>query len=239
MSIEEELSTKIAGEIVLSIDPGKAIRKWRETFGLSRADLAQKLRVSPSVITDYEGGRRKSPGAKMVRKMVSAFMESDREGGCRVLRSFERLLGKSSATEAILDIREFAFPVKAKEIQHIVQGVAVANEGLLEKDIYGYTALDSLKAILEMSSDDFLRVYGLTSERALVFTKVSSGRSPFVAIRVASIKPGMVVLHGLKSVDPLGIKIAEKEKIPVILSRIESAEDLIEELRNIGGNRWR
>jgi len=42
-----------------------------------------------------------------------------------------------------------------------------------------------------------------------------------------------VVLHGVDTIDPLGIKIAEKEKIPVILSGIEKVEDLIAGLRKI------
>jgi putative transcriptional regulator len=234
LDIEEEFSKKIAGEIVLSSDPNKTLKKWRETFGLSKTELANKLNISISVVCDYEGGRRKSPGTKMVKKIISALIKSDTERGAPLLKYYERSMGKYESG-AILDIKEFSSPLKASEICDIVKGTVVINEGLMEKKLYGYTALDSLTAILEMSSDEFLKVYGLSSERALVFTKVSSGRSPFVAIRVASIKPGLVVLHGLKSVDPLGLKIAEKEKIPVVLSSFENVSYLIEELgKNTG-----
>lgn len=229
MGIREELSIKIAGEIVLSNEPSRAIRKWREIFGVTQSNLAGSIGVSASVISDYESGRRKSPGAGMVRKIVDALIESDEKKGLQVLRAYERIGGVK--TSAILDMREFTSPVRAREICRIVKGTAVANEKLLNKNIYGYTALDGPKAILELNSDGFLKIYGSTSERALIFTKVSSGRSPFVAIRVSSIKPGLVVLHGLKSVDALGIKIAEKEKIPVVLSRIESVDELVRELR--------
>ncbi len=229
MGAKEELSIKIAGEIVLSNEPSRAIRKWRELFGVTQSSLAGSIGVSASVISDYESGRRKSPGAGMVRKIVDALIESDEGKGLQVLRAYERIGGVK--TGAILDMREFTSPVRAREICRIVKGTAIANEKLLNKNIYGYTALDSPKAILELNSDGFLKIYGSTSERALIFTKVSSGRSPFVAIRVSSIKPGLVVLHGLKSVDALGIKIAEKEKIPVVLSRIESVEELLNELR--------
>lgn len=229
MGAREELSIKIAGEIVLSREPSKTIKKWREIFGVTQSGLAESIGVSASVVSDYESGRRKSPGAGMVKRIVDALIESDEEKGSRVLRAYERM--SAEKTNAILDIREFASPIKGTEMQRIVRGVAVANERLLNKNIYGYTAVDSLKAILELNSDGFLKIYGSTSERALIFTKVSSGRSPFVAIRVSSIKPGLVVLHGLKSVDALGIKIAEKEKIPVVLSKIESAEELLRELR--------
>jgi putative transcriptional regulator len=228
--MEEEFSKIIAGEIVLSDDVGRTLRKWREIFGLSKTELANRLNISTSVISDYEGGRRKSPGSKMVKKIVSALIESDLERGGPIINSYKKASLRLESG-AILDIKEFSSPMKVREIKDIVRGYVVVNEELIDKELYGYTVLDSLKAILEMSSDEFLKVYGLTSERALVFTKVSIGRSPFVAIRVASIKPGLVVLHGLKKVDPLGIEIAKKEKIPVILSSIEDTSTLISELR--------
>lgn len=235
MDVKQELSVRMAGEIVTSREPSKSIKKWREIFGATQQELAQKLLISASVISDYESGRRRSPGARMVSKLVSALIESDEKRGAQVLRAYERMLGGSFKTDAILDIREFSSPIKARDIARAVRGAAIANKELLNKDIFGYTALDSIKAILEMNSDEFLRIYGLTSERALIFTRVSSGRSPFIAIRVSPIKPGLVVLHGLSKVDELGIKIAEKEKIPVILSKIESTEELLKELRKNTG----
>lgn len=232
MDARHVLSTRMAGEIVISASPARTIKKWRSVFGVSQCDLASKLGVSPSVISDYESGRRKSPGAEFVKRVVDALIDVDIGKGSQVIRGYERLLDGGAMTGAVMDMREFAFPLKAEEVCRIVEGTPIANEDLLKKDIYGYTALDGPRAILELSSDEFLRIYGLTSERALVFTKVSAGRSPFVAIRVSPLKPGLVILHGLKKVDPLGIKIAEREKIPVILSGIQSEEALIEALRD-------
>lgn len=231
MGIEDELSTKIAGEIVLSREPSKTIRKWRELFNITQVSLADKLGMSASVISDYESGRRRSPGAKLIRKIVEAILEVDEERGSQVIRAYERMSSGGIRAEAIIDIREFASPTTVEDICKIVNGRVVANKQLLEKPIYGYTVIDSLKAILDLSSDEFLRLYGLTSERALIFTRVSSGRSPFVAIRVSSIKPGLVVLQGLDTVDALGIKIAERERIPVILSKIEDVKKLVKTLR--------
>jgi putative transcriptional regulator len=222
----------MAGEIVISSSPAKTIKKWRNVFGVSQGDLATRLGVSPSVISDYESGRRKSPGSELVRKFVDALIDVDVSRGSQVVRGYERLLDGGAMTGAVMDMREFAFPMSADEVCRIVEGTPIANSDLLKKDIYGYTALDSPRAILELSSDEFLRIYGLTSERALVFTKVSGGRSPFVAIRVSPIKPGLVILHGLKEVDPLGILIAKREKIPVILSGIDNEDELIEALRS-------
>ena len=61
--MSDEFREKIAGEITLAAEPGKTIRKWREEFGLSQYELADAMEVSHSVISDYESGRRKSPGA--------------------------------------------------------------------------------------------------------------------------------------------------------------------------------
>ncbi len=232
MDARRELSTRMAGEIVTSTSPAKTLRKWRVVFGVSQRDLASGLNVYPSVVSDYESGRRKSPGSEFVKRVVDALIDVDIGRGSHVIRHYGRRLDGGMKSSAVLDMREFAFPLKGEDVCEIVKGVPIANGNLLKKEVYGYTALDSLMAILEMSSDEFLRIYGLTSERALVFTKVSCGRSPFVAIRVSPIKPGLVILHGLDKVDPLGIKIAEREKIPVVLAGIESADDMIKALRN-------
>lgn len=233
MGIREDLSVKIAGEIVISVAPNKTIKKWREVFGISQVGLARNLGISPSVVSDYESGRRRSPGAKMVKKIVDAFISEDKRKGSRVLKAYERVDKGPSLSSAVLDMQEFPLPVKAREITRAIAGTPLVNEELLDKDIYGYTVLDSVKAILELSSEEFLGIYGMTSERALIFTNVTMGRSPFVAIRVSSIKPGLVVLHGLKEVDPLGLKIAAKERVPVVLSRAPTQEDMIQGLRGL------
>jgi len=73
---------------------------------------------------------------------------------------------------------------------------------------------------------------GLTSERAIVFTNVERGRSPMIAIRVAPIKPAVVILHGPKrSVDPLAIVLADREHIPLVLSLASYVDEIVEKLR--------
>ncbi|MHA2315052.1 MAG: helix-turn-helix domain-containing protein [Candidatus Hermodarchaeia archaeon] len=46
------------------------MRKWREQFGVAQHDLAKQLGISPSVISDYESGRRKSPRVDTIRKFA-------------------------------------------------------------------------------------------------------------------------------------------------------------------------
>ncbi|AHF80765.1 helix-turn-helix domain-containing protein [Thermococcus paralvinellae] len=230
---KEALAKRIAGEITLSSDPGKTMRKWREIFGISQTELAEYLGVSSSVISDYEGGRRKSPGASTIRKFVEALLEIDEKRGGNVIKAFSKTLGSEFPTSAILDIREFALPVTVKDIVDAVKGEVAANIDLLDRRIYGYTVVDSIQAILEMSSEEFLKLYGWTTERALVFTKVTTGRSPMIAIRVQGLKPAVVVLHGVKRLDELAVKIAEKERVPLVVSKVESESELIMNLRKL------
>lgn len=80
----DEFSEKIAGDITMSSEPGRTIRKWREEFALSQQQLADNMGVSNSVISDYESGRRKSPGVAVIRKMVDSFISLDAKNGSPV-----------------------------------------------------------------------------------------------------------------------------------------------------------
>ena len=96
--------------------------------------------------------------------------------------------------------------------------------------------VDSVRAILTLSANDFMRLVGSTTERALVFTGVSFGRSPMVAVRLYPLKPRMVVLHGVKEdgIDrDLAPKIAESEQIPLLVSRSPTVSSLMEALRGL------
>mgnify|MGYP002626404701 CR=1 FL=1 len=75
----QEFMQQIAGEIAISPDPGKTIRKWREEFGRSQHQLADDMGISHSVVSDYESGRRKSPGVAVIKKMVEIGRASCRE----------------------------------------------------------------------------------------------------------------------------------------------------------------
>jgi len=93
--------------------------------------------------------------------------------------------------------------------------------------------LDSIRAIYALSGFDFYRIFGATTERALIFTRVGLGRSPLVAIRVSQLKPRMVILHGPKVVDPLAIDLAEKERIILALSSLPDESSFLEALSKL------
>ena len=71
-SLREILARRIAGEIILSGTPGATMRKWRELFAVSQITLSDTMGLSSSgVISDYESGRRKSPGANSSEDLSS------------------------------------------------------------------------------------------------------------------------------------------------------------------------
>src|SRR6056297_2131692 len=87
-----ELAEKIAGEITLSDDPGATLRKWRTDFDVSQTELATQLGVSSSVISDYESGRRESPGIALVNRLVYALLDIDERRGGDNIRQYARVL---------------------------------------------------------------------------------------------------------------------------------------------------
>lgn len=210
--MREQLREKIAGEITLSADAGKTIRKWREEFGISQQEMARNLGISPSVISDYESGRRKSPGIAIIRRMVDGLLDLDERSGGRVMKKYD--LGEKH--DCIISINEFRTSLLAEEFMDLIEAQAL-NQGVsLDRHIHGYTIIDSIKAITALSSSDYLKIYGWSSERALIFTGVKFGRSPMIAIRAHPLKPSMVGYHRPDHVDDLAIKLATLEGIPLI-----------------------
>ena len=88
-------------------------------------------------------------------------------------------------------------------------------------------------SITSLTSFEYMKIYGWTSERALIFTGISTGRSPMVAIRVHPMKPALIVYHKPERMDDLALKLAKTETIPLVVTRLP-LERLLEVLREIG-----
>lgn len=217
----DQLELTIAGEITLSKDPGSAMKKWREIFGISQTELSEFLKVSSSTISDYEGGRRKSPGIGVISRFVDALLEMDKRAGGTIRKQLEK---EFKPREEVFDVHEFKKGIPGDEFAEKIGARAVANPGRLKKTtVYGYTLIDSLKVIIEVPVHEYMQMYGKTPERALIFMHVETGRSPLIAVKVGrfstEMRPNIVVLHGIDKVDPIAIKIAEAEKIPLLVTK--------------------
>jgi len=222
--IRQQLAEKMAGEITLSDSPGKALKKWRTSFQIAPGVLADRLDISPSVISDYESGRRKSPGTGVVGKIVDTLLDIDEENGSQYIKKFAKLLFSDYDDEVIYDIHDFAAQVSIQELAELLDCELICGE--LKSDIFGYTVVNSLNAIVNLSPSEFNKIYGWSTERALIFTDVSSGKSPMIAIRVTPFKPPYVVLQGIKKEDvhPLVKLLAEKDRITVLCTEMSVPE---------------
>ncbi|MCW4048660.1 MAG: transcriptional regulator [Candidatus Bathyarchaeota archaeon] len=227
--IRDTLAKRIAGEIVLSVNPGKIMRKWRGLLEVSQTAMAGALELSPSVVSDYETGRRKSPGSGFIKRYVEALLLIDESRGGNYIRQLSRITIDPS--DVFIDIREFMSPVSAREIIESVDGRVYSGEERLDQDVFGYTIVDSIKAIQMLSGLDFYRIFGTTSERALIFSGVSKGRSPLIAVKISPFKPRIIVLHGVEGeIDPLAVQLAKHEGIPLAVSELNSEEELVDAL---------
>ena len=218
MNIRDALSEKIAGEVTLSPKPGQTIRKWRGVFGISQTELANHLKLSPSVISDYESGRRKSPGIQTVKKIIQAFIQIDETRGGKILHQYDSMV---DTQEGIMEIMEYPFSINAEKFIKEIEGNVLTTSDIgLKKNVKGFTLVDSVKTIEAINSGDYNRLYGWSTERAIIFTGIRYGRSPMIAIRVHPVKPTVVVYHRPGSVDALAVKLADRENIPLVVTNI-------------------
>ncbi|MGE5188303.1 MAG: helix-turn-helix domain-containing protein [Betaproteobacteria bacterium] len=229
-SLREVLARRIAGEIILSGNPGSTMRKWRELFAVSQTSLSDAMGLSSSVVSDYESGRRKSPGAKFIRRFVLALLHLDDQKGSRFIREFAKLT--SSPSMAVVDLREFPIPVRVEYLCKAIGGEVLACKEKYVKEVNGYTVVDSRRAVEAYSGADYSQLFGATTDRALVFTNVESGALPMMIVRVSSLKPRIVVFHKTLP-DQESIRIAEYEQIPLIYSTAPSVEQLVKSLRKL------
>ena len=215
---KEILAKRIAGEIVLSDEPSKTIQKWRNIFKIPQRTLANELKIMPSVISDYENGRRKSPGIKIIRRIVGAMINLDEKVGGKIIREFSSMPTKTNINNSVIDMKEFTKGIAVKDFCKKINANLIVRKDMEAAKLYGYSIVDALKAIVELSPNEMVRLYGLTNEKALLFIGAHSGRSSLVALKIANIRPGLVVLQTKeKDIDVLARRIAHIEGIPVAL----------------------
>jgi len=208
-----EIISKIAGNVIISDNPGQMLKIWRQRLKIKQIILAKQMNISPSVISDYESGRRSSPGVIFMKKYIKSLVEIDKITN----KTLNRLLKEEHS--AIIGIGEFKKPLTASKLKTLLNVKILNGKDQLKTKLYGYTILDSINTIYLLSGIDFYKIFGATTERVLIFTRVGLGRSPLVAIRVSRLKPRMVILNGPNQVDELAIELSKRENIILGISK--------------------
>ena len=229
----ERLAEKLASEIILSKNPSHTFRSWREQFAVSQQDLASQIGVSPSQLSDYEKGRRKNPSLNLMKKVIAGLISLDEIRGAPTIKKYSMDL----QDEAIIDIAEFTVGINPSVLIEVIEGELQKehegeSENYIRRPIMGYTLIDSILGVLRFSSMDYMKVYGRSTERALLFTKVAYGRSPMIAVRSHPIKPAMVIYIKPDTVDRLAIRLARLERIPRVTTELD-VEELSRRLRKL------
>ena len=175
---ELSAAEKMAGEITLSDSPGKALKKWRMSFNIPQGVLSEHLEVSPSVISDYEAaGEISNCCCRQDRRHYSFSLTKQTAAGTS--RNLQKCC---TATSMKMSFTTFT-TMRTLFLLILSRAIGCTTLcGSLDQSIFGYTVVNSLNAIFTLSSNQFNRIYGWSTERALIFTHVSTGKSPMVVL---------------------------------------------------------
>ena len=156
---------------------------------------------------------------------MDAFIRLDKEAGSPTISKYV----PESVLDCVIAMGEFRSGIPMDRFIEEIGGENLNPDRLPARMVYGYTVVDSLKAILQLSSNDYMKIYGWSTERALIFTDVHFGRSPMIAIRAHPLSPAVVVYQKPEAVDKLAIKLSRLEGIPLVTTQLE-VEGIVEKL---------
>ena len=120
----------------------------------------------------------KSPGTAVVGKIVDTLLAMDEENEGKHIQKFSTMLFSNVEDDVIYDIHEYATAIPLKDFSDAIGCSLLC--GSMDQVLFGYTVVNSLNAIMQFSSEEFNRIYGWSTERAVVFTNVSTGKSRMV-----------------------------------------------------------
>jgi putative transcriptional regulator len=127
--------------------------------------------------------------------MVTALLDIDEARGGDHIRQYARVLSAGFESDIVHDLREYPTTIPLSRFYDAIGATEVQSGG--ESHISGHTVINSIAAITRLSSEEFYRLYGQSTSRALVFTEITRGESPLVAMRVVTPTPNAVVLQGI------------------------------------------
>ncbi len=216
--------------LLLNDSPGKLMRDLRERLGIRQNELARAMRISSAVLSEYENQKRRKPGAHTIKNYINAIVRL--RGVPAVLLALHENENVDSGG-AILAIRELKEPIRSADLLKALSARVWSGEDMLDLPVFGYTVLDSIRAIIALKGNQFFKIFGKSSERALIFSKVGLGRSPLVAVRISPLKPRVVAIHGTESLEEVSVEIAKAERVILATLPKVPIEDLISRLATL------
>lgn len=165
----------------------------------------------------------------MVKRYVDALIQMEVRNGGRFIKRFDT----EERPDYLLSIKEFTGSIPLREMMRALDADCVSKGMDLGRDLHGYTVLDSIRAITSLGAADYLKVFGWSSQRALIFTQVKYGRSPMIAVRAHPMKPAVVVYQKPENIDDLAIHLSKLENIPLLVSEMD-IDEMIGALEKLG-----
>jgi putative transcriptional regulator len=167
-----------------------------------------------------------------VKKIVEALIMIDETKHGRAVIQQYQFMAKTQ--NGIIDIMEYPFPIPIERLIKEINGEVVTSPSVsLDRTVKGFTLIDGIETIKTLTASNYPNLYGWSTERALIFTRIQFGRSPMIAIRIHPVKPTLVVYHQPGGVDPLAVQLAERENMPLVVTNIP-LEELRKRLISLG-----
>ena len=224
---ESKVLESILGDICANENYGVVMRKWRNIFNVSQAELAEELGVQPSVISDYEGQRRTSPGIVLIRNYVNALIRIGRKKDKNIINKIGAysLSGKKG-----LIAKDFEKELSIEALGKILNAkIILDSENVsVKKCVFFYDNI--IDTFTSMSTSEFLN-FMRGENTAVVFTNVHSGRFPFIVLKLLSSTkkislPRFVVFQGeTDSISKIVLRMAKNSGISIATTNC-SKEDI-------------
>jgi len=128
-----------------------------------------------------------------------ALLDVDEDRGGSRIRQYGRVLSAGFENDIVYDLREYSTALPIEDLYEALGATEIVRG---DRDyVNGHTVINSIQTITRLSNEEFYRLYGQSTDRGLVFTDVTRGEGPLVAMRVVNPTPNAVILHGIEADD--------------------------------------
>lgn len=223
----QKLKQEIAGEIVISDNPGNVLKKWQNIFEINQISLARAMKLTGSTISDYENGRRNNPGINFIKKFVDTLIDIDYKRKCYIIKKLITI-----QTQQTIETKEFKKGIKLKHTNQLKDFEQI-NSKIHNEFVFGITYLDA-NDIPELEQTDLQKIFGKTNKRILFINNADNALIIHLFLKTLKIMtnllPSVLILDTnqnteeiLKTLDiniPIYITNKTKEEMKITLKEL-------------------